>query len=156
MSNLVNSIENYIKCLLEASPSATILLQRKELAERFQCVPSQINYVMSTRFTSERGYLVDSRRGGGGYLRIRRLDLGRERVVYLVEMLRGLVGDGISPQEAIDFVDRLSETKIITRREVQLMKAALRHDAHQAGEDNLRTLRAAMLARMLEALLQES
>ena len=156
MSNLVNSIENYIKCLLEASPSATILLQRQELAERFQCVPSQINYVMSTRFTSERGYLVDSRRGGGGYLRIRRLDLGRERVVYLVEMLRGLVGDGISPQEAIDFVDRLSETKIITRREVQLMKAALRHDAHQAGEDNLRTLRAAMLARMLEALLQES
>jgi transcriptional regulator CtsR len=71
-------------------------------------------------------------------------------------MLRAVVDDGISPQEAIDFVDRLSETKVITRREVQLMKAALRHDARQAEEDSLRRLRAAMLARMLEALLQES
>jgi transcriptional regulator of stress and heat shock response len=156
MSNLVTSIENYIKCLLEASPNATILLQRKELAERFKCVPSQINYVMSTRFTPERGYLIESRRGGGGYLRIRRLDLGRERVVYLIRMLRAVVDEGISPQEAIDFVDRLSETKVITRREVQLMKAALRHDARQSEEDSLRRLRAAMLARMLEALLQES
>ncbi|MBS4021227.1 MAG: CtsR family transcriptional regulator [Dethiobacter sp.] len=155
MSNLVNSIENYIKCLLEASPSATILLQRKELAERFKCVPSQINYVMSTRFTPERGYLVDSRRGGGGYLRIRRLDLNRERVVQLVELLRSLVRDGITPQEAIDFVERLADTRLITRRESLLMKAAVRNDARQE-EENLCRLRAAMLARMLEALLHES
>ncbi len=156
MSNLVKSIENYIKCLLDASPSATITLQRKELAERFKCVPSQINYVMTTRFTPHLGYLVESKRGGGGYLRVKRLDLSRERTVNLIELLRDLVKDGISPREAVDFVDRLAQFRVITTREALLMKAAVRHDVQQAEEESLRRLNAQMLARMLEALLYES
>lgn len=156
MSNLANNIENYIKCLLDASPNAAILMQRKELAERFQCVPSQINYVLSTRFTPERGYIVESRRGGGGYLRIRRLDLNRDKVVQLLEMLRGLVEDGISLQEAIDFICRLTEARIVTRREGQLIKAAVCQDVRQIEEEFLRSTRAVMLARMLEILLHDS
>src|SRR5690554_4911583 len=102
MSNLVDLIEAYINRLLDASPNATLVLQRKELAERFQCVPSQINYVLSTRFTTERGYLIESRRGGGGFLRIKRLDLDREKVAKVLTALQKL-NKGISRCEALDF-----------------------------------------------------
>jgi transcriptional regulator CtsR len=155
---MANNIENYIRRLLDASPSGTILLQRKTLAELFVCVPSQINYVLSTRFTPNRGYLVESRRGGGGYLRIRRLDLTRERVVQLLESLRSLdTGrQGVSPQEAVHFIDRLIESKIITQREGHLMKAALCRRIEQVEDMNFCGLRAVMLAGMLEALLHDA
>lgn len=152
--NLTSSIELYIKRLLEASPNATLLLQRKELAERFQCVPSQINYVLSTRFTTERGYLVESRRGGGGYLRIRRLDLNREQVLQLLEVLKGL-DEGILAAEALDIVRRLMEARLITRREGQLMRAALTQDRQVASEE-LAEARTKMFISMLEVLLRES
>jgi len=154
MSNLANNIESYIKRLLDASPNAAIFMQRRELAERFQCVPSQINYVLSTRFTPERGYLVESRRGGGGYLRIRRLDLNRERVIQLLDMLRGIVDEGITCQGAADCIDRLSDARIITRREASLMRAATTAACFQ--EPFFHPVRANILARMLEVLLKES
>ncbi|MBQ1505067.1 MAG: CtsR family transcriptional regulator [Oscillospiraceae bacterium] len=56
-----------------AASKGEVELQRNELADRFRCVPSQINYVISTRFSPERGYLVQSQRGGGGYIRISRI-----------------------------------------------------------------------------------
>lgn len=156
MSNLANNIESYLKRLLDMSPSAVIVLQRKELADRFKCVPSQINYVVSTRFTPERGYLVESKRGGGGYLRLKRLDLNRDKAAKLVEMLKGLTEKGISFQEAVDFADRLIDARIATRREGQLMKAAVCQSVKHIEEDLLCRARSVMLARMLEILLQES
>lgn len=154
MSNLASSIELYIKRLLEASPNATLLLQRKELAERFQCVPSQINYVLSTRFTTERGYLIESRRGGGGYLRIRRLDLNRDQVLRLLEILNELEV-GILTNEALDIVRRLLDARLITRREEHLMRAVLSQDWQLAAEEPAET-RTKMLISMLEVLLRES
>jgi transcriptional regulator CtsR len=156
MSNLANIIETYIRRLLDASPNATIILQRKELAVRFSCVPSQINYVLSTRFTSERGYLVESRRGGGGYLRIQRLDLSRQKVLHLLELLQSVVDEDISVQEACDFVNRLTEARHVTRRESLLMKEALCHERYKQDEEAYQSIRATMLARMLEILLHES
>ena len=79
MPNLADYIEDHIKKLLSLSKSNCIELQRKELALKFNCVPSQINYVLATRFTPSRGYLVESRRGGGGYVRIVRLVFSREK-----------------------------------------------------------------------------
>ena len=70
MGTLADEIERYIKKILEASHDGIVELQRNELALQFSCVPSQINYVLSTRFTTEQGYIVESRRGGGGYVRI--------------------------------------------------------------------------------------
>ncbi|MGI6658539.1 MAG: CtsR family transcriptional regulator [Dethiobacteraceae bacterium] len=154
MSNLASSIELYIKRLLEASPNATLLLQRKELAERFQCVPSQINYVLSTRFTAERGYLVESRRGGGGYLRIRRLDLSRDQVLQIIEMLNELE-EGVSDTEALDFVRRLMDARLITRREGHLMRAVLSPNWQDTAEGSAE-MRTQMLVGMLEVLLRES
>jgi len=69
MATLAERIEAHLKQLLAAS-NGIIEIQRRELARRFACVPSQINYVLETRFTPERGYRVESRRGGGGYIRI--------------------------------------------------------------------------------------
>ncbi|WP_040378492.1 CtsR family transcriptional regulator [Dethiobacter alkaliphilus] len=154
MSNLANNIESYLKRLLDASPNAAIIIQRKELAARFQCVPSQINYVLSTRFTSERGFVVESRRGGGGYLQIRRIDLDRAKVSRLLEILREMPGESFSAQDADDFISRLMEARLVTRREGLLMKAVTVHDR---GDGELfQSLRTLMLTRMLEVLLRES
>lgn len=156
MNSLANSIENHIKRLLDASPSATILLQRKELAERFQCVPSQINYVLSTRFTPERGFLVESRRGGGGFLRIRRLDLSRVKVSQLLEALESLVGKGLTMQEAFDYINRLTDARLVTRREGQLMIAVIGQEMRQVDENVCEDIRVMLLIRMVEALLHDS
>ncbi|HOK71062.1 MAG TPA: CtsR family transcriptional regulator, partial [Bacillota bacterium] len=74
MGSLSDYIESYLKLLLDTGPHGFVEVQRRELAERFRCAPSQINYVLSTRFTVERGYVVETRRGGGGYIRIFKLD----------------------------------------------------------------------------------
>ena len=91
---LSNIIEEFIKEML--SEADMIELQRNELANKFNCVPSQINYVISTRFSPERGYSVESRRGGGGYIKITKAkpDDGN----YIMRALR-LVGDYISQQD---------------------------------------------------------
>ncbi|NLM52141.1 MAG: CtsR family transcriptional regulator [Firmicutes bacterium] len=149
MSNLADLIEAYINRLLDASPNATLVLQRKELAERFQCVPSQINYVLSTRFTTERGYLIESRRGGGGFLRIKRLDLDREKVAKVLTALQKL-NKGISRCEALDFVTNLAESKLITRRESNLMRAVLSQDPFQHEHACTK-----VLISMLEVILEE-
>lgn len=73
MQNLADLIENFIVGEMIREEEESLLLQRKELAERLQCAPSQISYVLSTRFTPERGYVVESRRGSGGFVRVMRV-----------------------------------------------------------------------------------
>ena len=75
MRNVSDIIEQYLKSMLLESPQGLVEIQRNDLADRFSCVPSQINYVISTRFTLEKGYVVESKRGGGGYIRIQRIQL---------------------------------------------------------------------------------
>lgn len=65
MRNISDIIEQYLKNILHESPEGTVEIQRNDLADQFSCVPSQINYVISTRFTLEKGYVVESKRGGG-------------------------------------------------------------------------------------------
>ena len=78
MSSLSKQIEEYIKALLEQESAGVIEIQRNFLSEYFHCVPSQINYVLSTRFTPLQGYMVESRRGGGGFVRIVSLQLAED------------------------------------------------------------------------------
>ncbi|MDR2665806.1 MAG: CtsR family transcriptional regulator, partial [Oscillospiraceae bacterium] len=75
-----DAIAGFINDMLTGADGSAEL-QRAELANRFNCVPSQINYVISTRFSPERGYIVESRRGGGGYIRIRRVSMAPEKLI---------------------------------------------------------------------------
>ena len=96
-------------------------LQRKSLADRFSCVPSQINYVIETRFTPENGYLVESQRGGGGFIRIIRLLDDRQRT--LLEAARG-IGGRLSQNDAARLTRALVSADLLTQREGQLLLSA--------------------------------
>ena len=82
-------IARFIQAELEEA-NGVLELQRSDLAQRFGCVPSQINYVMSTRFSPERGYIVESRRGGNGYIRITRVQVDRQTLMMHVINRLGL------------------------------------------------------------------
>ena len=77
-------IASFLQESLELSEDGVLEVQRSDLAQRFHCVPSQINYVMSTRFSPERGYIVESRRGGNGYIRITRVRVDRQTLLMHV------------------------------------------------------------------------
>jgi len=123
MGNLADRIEEYLKQILENTSEGYIVLQRSELAGEFACVPSQINYVLDTRFTVERGYLVESRRGGGGYLRIIRLGLGIEGQYQ--QVIRQLIGEQLSRDRSNALVERLLDEELVTPREAALIKSVL-------------------------------
>ena len=94
MPNLTRAIEKYIHDLLESEEAPSVSLRRKELAASFGCVPSQINYVLRSRFTPERGFLVESQRGGHGYIRILRIAF--EEPEEKLNHIEDIVGDSIS------------------------------------------------------------
>lgn len=97
-------------------------LQRSALAEMFSCVPSQINYVISTRFSPERGYVVESRRGGGGYIRIRRVrNTPRELLMHTVNA----VGESLDFNTAAAFVSNIYEAGIMDKTSARLILTAV-------------------------------
>ena len=122
MRLLSDSIEEFIKALME-DETHEIELRRNELAEHFGCAPSQINYVLSTRFTPDHGYVIESRRGGGGYIRIVRMQTTSREA--LLQALYQRVGVSISASDAAKVVDHLKTEKIVTPEEASLMLAAL-------------------------------
>lgn len=119
---LSDSIEQFIKTML-TQDATEVELKRNELAEYFGCAPSQINYVLATRFTPDHGYIIESRRGGGGYIRIFRMqqDTG-EQLLY---MMNERIGDSIDALSATHLIQQLCDREIITEREGSLMKAAI-------------------------------
>lgn len=123
MSNLANNIEGYLKRLLMLSGSGYIDIKRKELSNKFNCVPSQVNYVLETRFTLERGYLVESKRGGKGYVRIKKLDISPRS--SLIHFLRELETGPPEEEKVRGFLLRLFEERVVSLRELKLMEAAL-------------------------------
>ena len=85
-------IASFLQDSLDTAENGVVEVQRSDLAQRFNCVPSQINYVMSTRFSPERGYIVESRRGGNGYIRITRVRVDRETLLmHVINSLGGSV-----------------------------------------------------------------
>ncbi len=103
-------------------------LQRSDLAQRFGCVPSQINYVMSTRFSPERGYIVESRRGGNGYIRITRVHMDRETL--LMHVINS-VGDSLDLNSTRAILSNLVESGAVDRQIAQCLLAAVSDRALQ-------------------------
>lgn len=153
MGNLADRIEEYLKRILEQASEGYIILQRSELAVVFSCVPSQINYVLDTRFTVERGYLVESRRGGGGYLRIVRLGLGIEGEYQ--KAMEKVIGDQLSPQRSKGLVVRLVDEDLVTTREAAMILSILSNDALGGNFKGWDDLRACLMKRILTTLSRE-
>src|SRR5699024_5635108 len=147
--NISDVIEKYLKEILMQSDKNLIEIKRSELAKRFECVPSQINYVISTRFTAEKGYVVESKRGGGGYISISRVKV--EDHAELIDQLMDLIKEGIDQVTAESIIIRLFEEKVISKREAKLMLSVIDKKtlSFRYAED-----RDMIRARLLRAMLQ--
>lgn len=153
MSNISDIIESYLKELLAESIQDFIEFKRNELASRFNCVPSQINYVLTTRFPAESGYIVESRRGGGGFIRIVKVPMD-QRVQVILE-IDNLVGDTVSHLEAAGLIRRLREEELLTGREERLMLAAVDNNVLRVHQPVCDQLRALILKAMIIGMLRE-
>ena len=148
--SLTGQIEEYLKELLEAQDY--IELQRSQLAGIFRCVPSQINYVLSTRFTPTQGYIVESRRGGGGYLKIVKLsweDMSADSMEGFPDK-----DEGVSQGEAEGILKRLQEEGMITDREYLLLRAMLDRQSLGGGRQEQDRLRSRLLLAAVNTLFR--
>jgi len=135
------------QCLLDMlKTEQAVTLQRNELAERFSCAPSQINYVIDTRFTGQRGYIIESRRGGGGYIRIRKVEA--DGGSYLMHVV-GAIGDSIDHSTVLAMLSNMLIAEIITERELNIISAALADKAILLNQPQRDMQRAAVFKNIL-------
>ncbi len=128
-------IAGFLQDCLDETGDGVLEVQRGELAQRFNCVPSQINYVMSTRFSPERGYIVESRRGGNGYIRITRVRVDRETL--LMHVINSL-GDQVDLPSARAILGNLSESGALSEDLARTLLAAVGDKALAAVPRDLR------------------
>ena len=150
---LSDTIESFIKAMIQED-QPEVELKRNELAEYFHCAPSQINYVLATRFTPDHGYVTSSQRGGGGYIRIVRVC--RTTGDHLSYLLNERVGDSLNAQAAQALCAQLAERKVISPQEAQIMAAAVSPQALSAPmpESVKDALRAKIFKCMLLTVMQ--
>lgn len=147
MARISDGIETFICSLFDGCEK--VELQRNELAQYFGCAPSQINYVLTTRFNVERGYLVHSKRGGGGYILVERIPHERASMQdYLIKQ----IGQSIALQPARDILQNLWQKDMITKRELGIMRVVI--DKMPPGStENQDKMRAYVLKNMIKAVL---
>lgn len=149
---LSDMIADIIQQMLSDDDNGIAEIQRNELASRLGCVPSQINYVITSRFTPEQGYLVESRRGGGGYIRITKVKFSRGQM--LLHIING-IGERIDASSARVFLSNLKEGGLISDEAAYLMQAALSDVCYREVPQELRdSLRAAIFKQMLAELIR--
>lgn len=150
MRNISDIIESYLKQILEMSQKDILEIKRSEIADKFQCVPSQINYVINTRFTIERGFLVESKRGGGGYIRI--MKIKSQEHAHLIDQLISIIGSRVSQSTAEGIIDRLINEDIINHREAKIMMSVIDRSVIYIDLPDRDELRARILTAMLTTL----
>jgi len=143
-------IEEYLKNILHENEKKMIEIKRSEIADQFECVPSQINYVINTRFTMERGYIIESKRGGGGYIRIFRIEHQDE--FELIDEIIQMIQPKISQQAAIDVLERLEEKEVISLREKAIIFSGIEREALAVMLPARDELRARILTSILTTL----
>ncbi len=151
MQNTSDIIEIFLKELIEQQ-NGELELKRNELAGKFNCAPSQINYVLATRFTANRGYVVTSRKGGGGYIRITSIDMSRNE--YILHIINS-IGHLCSQAQAIQVLNGLYERGIVSKREAKIMMCALKDDVLSGMIEERATRRAALLKEMMLVLIEK-
>lgn len=137
-------IEEFIKDLF--GETDYIEIQRNDLAEQFNCVPSQINYVISTRFKPAQGYYVESKRGGGGHITIRKIDAAKSNyIMHVIESIE----DKITSQEVDIFISNALSYDVITEEQAKLLKVATSDNVLIVPYEYRDLLRASILKNML-------
>lgn len=143
--SLSNNIARMILEMLEQDGYTEI--QRNELAQTLGCVPSQINYVISSRFTPEQGYIVESRRGGGGYIRISRVHM--DRGLTLMHVVNS-IGESLSEQTARAHIMNLTYSNILDEQTAKILLAGTSDICFRALPQGLRdTVRASVFKQLL-------
>lgn len=141
-------IEEFIKELFDETDY--IEIQRNDLAEQFNCVPSQINYVISTRFKPAQGYYVESKRGGGGHITIKRINI--EKSKYIMHVIES-IDDEITSQEVDIFISNLLSYDVITEEQAKLLKVATSDNVLIVPSGYRDILRASIFKNMLVNLV---
>ncbi|MGP7339772.1 transcriptional regulator CtsR [Klebsiella pneumoniae] len=150
MRNISDIIEQYLKQVIDLSNNNVIEIKRNEIADRFEGVPSQINYVINTRFTLERGFVVESKRGGGGYIRIIKVKLHDD--IDIIDQMLHMIDHSVAQGNAESMIIRLLEEGIITGREAKLMLSVLDRSVLSMDIPSRDELRARILCAMLRTL----
>ncbi|HLR20378.1 MAG TPA: CtsR family transcriptional regulator [Tissierellaceae bacterium] len=151
MAGLSNIIEDFIKELLKTAENDTIEIQRNEMAEQFECSPSQINYVLSTRFTPYKGYYIESRRGGGGYIKIIKVSIENNEEIY--NIIVDTIGNSITKSKAYNIIEGLYEEDLINKREERIIKIAIANRTLIGSNEEKNILRANILKNILLTLI---
>lgn len=147
---LTDHIAKLIEQMLDKE-GGSLELRRNEMANKIGCVPSQISYVITSRFTPERGYIIESRRGGGGCIKIVRKQMQKSE--YLMHFFYA-VGDDIGEKEAVAYLKNLLGNSIITEREYNIIKNALSDSALSAlPNDKKEAARADIFRHIILALM---
>ncbi|ALC83302.1 MULTISPECIES: CtsR family transcriptional regulator [Bacillus] len=149
-NNISDIIEKYLKQVLDTNGKELLEIKRSEIADKFQCVPSQINYVINTRFTSERGYIVESKRGGGGYIRIYKIKASDE--IELLDAIISQINSHLSQAASDGIIIRLVENGVITEREAKMMVSVMDRSVIYIDLPVRDELRARMMKAMLTSL----
>lgn len=143
-------IEEFIKELLKEDDELEI--QRNELAEQFNCVPSQINYVISTRFKPSQGYYVESRRGGGGHIKIKKINITKSNL--LMHTINS-IGDTLTANEVDIFISNFLSYNVISEIEAKLLKVATSDNVLIIPQDIKDKLRANIFKNMLLNIVED-
>ncbi len=151
MARLSDVIEEFIKELFQENDESELQIRRNELANYFSCAPSQINYVLTTRFTKDKGYYIESKRGGGGCIIIRRIEFSDNRDVK--QIIIDKIGNSITYDNAINIIDGLVESRVITQREAIIMKVTINDRVFGNIETNKNMLRANILKNIIMVII---
>lgn len=146
--NMSDIIEEYLKTILKNHQQLEI--KRSDIAEYFDCVPSQINYVINTRFTQEHGYVVESKRGGGGYIRILKVHLVDD--VDQFDQMLELIGNRLSQRSAENMINTLVSNEVLSEREAKLIKIAIDKTTLQHITNYEQEVRSYLMRQFLEEL----
>lgn len=150
--NISDIIERYLKEIL--ANSEEIEIRRSEIADQFDVVPSQINYVIKTRFTIQNGYVVESKRGGGGYIRIEKVKLLDD--IDVLDSLIRVIGDSLNERDAVSILGSLYEDSVLSKREASLLASTLSKSTLNIGDRNLEEqIRAKVMIGILNHLRYE-
>jgi transcriptional regulator CtsR len=149
MAKLSDIIEDFIKDMLDSAQKSQIEIKRNELASYFGCAPSQINYVLTTRFTMDKGYYIESRRGGGGFILIKRISFTENKP--FIDMINEKIGESLTYDAACGLLDSLFDLSMITERELNILKVSL-NDRVLGSGGNKNKLRAEIVKGILTVI----